>query len=97
MSSITGRKTKRNIMIRIGFDPILEAELQHKELIEQAQYERMLREARGTSQNKAAASSRLLALIGKEMASIGLRLAERFSDGSQVTVESVSHNSASCG
>lgn len=84
-------------MIRIGFDPILEAEQHHKELIEQAQYERMLREARGTSQNKVVASSRLLALIGKEMASMGLRLAERYGDGSQVIVDSISHNSSTCG
>jgi hypothetical protein len=84
-------------MIRIGFDPILEVERQHKELWKQAEYERMLKEARETSQYKAIAGSRFLALIGKGMATVGLRLAERYGNGSSVFTDFVSKNPDLCG
>jgi hypothetical protein len=92
MSSNTGRKMERYIMIRIGFDPILEAEQQHLERLKIAAYERMLREARDASHTRSAASSRLLALLGKELAFLGLRLAGRYGDGSEAYLESISQS-----
>lgn len=79
-------------MFRIGFDPILEAERQHKELIKQAEYERMLREAREVSPSRMVVGSRILALIGREMASLGLRLAERYGDGAETSLDLISQS-----
>ena len=77
-------------MIRIGYDPILEAERQHKELLKQAEHERMLRQVRETSPSRMRASSRILALIGREMASVGLRLTERYGEGSEAYLDIIS-------
>jgi hypothetical protein len=92
MSSVTGRKMERLIMIRISFDPIMEAERQHQELIKQISYEHMLRQAREASPSRTTAGSRILALIGREMASAGLRLAERYGDESDTSLDLISRS-----
>jgi hypothetical protein len=84
-------------MIRIGFDPILEAEQHNKQLLKQAEYDRMVKEAGVGFQFSSVTSSRMLAMLGRQMASLGMRLAERYGDGSQAFADFVAHHSEPCG
>ncbi len=65
-------------MIRIGFDPVLEAEQQHKDIIREIELLRLAKEGMGESQSRVRSGSRILALIGKEMASLGASLEARY-------------------
>ncbi len=84
-------------MIRIGFDPMLEAEQHTKQLLKQAEYDRMIKEAGVDTRIYLVASSRLLANLGRQMASVGLRLAERYSNNQKVIVDYVARNPDICG
>ncbi len=84
-------------MIRIGFDPLLEAEQQHRELIKQVEQYRLVNEVMSGFPPKVRSRARLLALIGKGMASLGASLESRFGndiDG-QVNLQAQS-NSGDC-
>jgi hypothetical protein len=61
-------------MVRIGFDPMLEAELRNKEIIKQAEHYRLINDAMKSSLPKASSAAKLIALIGREMASLGASL-----------------------
>jgi hypothetical protein len=80
-------------MIRIGFDPLFEAELQHRELIKQAEHYRLAQEAMAGYQNKPRSGAKLLALIGRGMASLGSNLVSRYGDDSdgQINLNSQSN------
>jgi hypothetical protein len=67
-------------MIRIGFDPLFEAELHHRELIKQVEQYRLAQEAKSSSQPKVRSSARILALIRKGLTSLGTNLASRYGD-----------------
>jgi hypothetical protein len=67
-------------MFRIGFDPVLESEQQHRELIKQVQMYRLAQEALAGYHPKPSSGARLLALIGKGMASLGSNMESRFGD-----------------
>lgn len=65
-------------MIRIGFDPVLEAEQQHKDIIREIEQLRLAKEGMGETRSRVRSGSRFLALIGKEMASLGASLEARY-------------------
>ena len=65
-------------MIRIGFDPVLEAEQQHRELIKQVEQYRLAQETPSGSQPRVRSPLRILALIGKGMVSLGTSLESRY-------------------
>ena len=67
-------------MFRIGFDPILEVEQQHRELIKQIEQYRLAREAIISDQPKLSKGAKIIALIGKHMASLGSDLISRYGD-----------------
>jgi hypothetical protein len=67
-------------MIRIGFDPLFEAEQLHRELIKQVELYRLAQESRSSYQHKVSISARILALIGKGLGSLGTNLVSRYSD-----------------
>ena len=73
-------RKERCDMFRIGFDPLLEAEQQHKELIKQAEQYRLAQEANSASQNKSRSGTKILAMIGKGLASLGSSLESRYGD-----------------
>jgi hypothetical protein len=70
-------------MFQIGFDPVLESEQQHRELIKQVEMYRLVQEALAGYHPKPSSGVRLLALIGKGMASLGLGMESRFGDNPQ--------------
>jgi hypothetical protein len=65
-------------MIRIGFDPVLEAEQQHRELIKEVEQYRMVDEGMDETQIKVRGGYKFIAQIGRRMASLGARLEERY-------------------
>jgi hypothetical protein len=67
-------------MIRIGFDPMLEAEQQHRELIKQVEQYRLAQEAMASYHHKPRSGAKLLVLIGKGMSSFGVSLVSRYGD-----------------
>ncbi len=67
-------------MFRIGFDPILEVEQQHRELIKQVEQYRLAREAITCDQSKLSSGAKIIALIGKHMVSLGSGLISRYGD-----------------
>jgi hypothetical protein len=67
-------------MFRIGFDPILEVEQQHKELIKQVEHYRLAREAITSDQPKLRNGAKIIVLIGKRMVSLGSDLISRYGD-----------------
>ncbi len=73
-------------MIRIGFDPMLEAQQRQRELLKEIEQYRLVREASQGSDTKAHLHLKLLAVIGKEMASFGANLEERFGGRTQSEV-----------
>jgi hypothetical protein len=79
LEEIRIRESKeRCVMIRIGFDPILEAEQQHKDMIKEIDQLRLVKEGLIESQTRMHSGSWILALIGKEMASLGASLEARY-------------------
>ena len=67
-------------MFNIGFDPILDAEQRHKELIKELEQYSHAKMSEDCTKRKARSSSKLLAMFGKGMASIGINLAMRYGD-----------------
>ncbi len=65
-------------MIRIGFDPSLEAQAQHQELIRETEQLRLARDGSVGSQSRLSATARMLAMLGKELVSLGEQLEERY-------------------
>ncbi len=65
-------------MIRIGFDPSLETQAQHQELIRENEQLRLARNGSVGSQLRLSATARILALLGKELVSLGSQLEERY-------------------
>ena len=70
-------------MIRIGFDPMLEAQQRQRELIKEIEQYRLVREALQGKDSKARLSLKFLAVLGKEMASFGANLEERYGGRTQ--------------
>jgi len=71
-------------MFNIGFDPILDAEQRHKELIKELEQYRQAKMGEDCTKRKARSSSKLLAMFGKGMASFGINLATRYSDTAEI-------------
>jgi len=67
-------------MFRIGFDPILEAERKHEELIKEMELIRLAKKGMVYDKPRSHNGLRLLALVGRGMASLGSILEERFGD-----------------
>jgi len=68
-------------MNQLGFNPFMtiENERRHAELIKEAAQYRLLREAQVAESPKMRSTSKILALVGKELASLGAILEERYS------------------
>lgn len=81
-------------MFRIGFDPILDAEIQHGELIKEIDILRQAKLAEECSKPRTSSSFKLLALVGKGMTSLGrsleLRYGERIESAPVIRNESFS-------
>jgi hypothetical protein len=73
-------------MIRIGFDPMLEAEQQHRELIKEVEQFSMVDEGMDETQIKVRVGYKFIALIGRRMASLGARLEEHYGGKAQSEV-----------
>ena len=73
-------------MIRIGFDPMMEAQQRQRELLKEIEQYRLIREASEATDSKARFSLKFLAVIGKEMVSFGANLEERFGGRTQSDV-----------
>ena len=67
-------------MFRIGFDPVLEVEQQHRELIKQVEHYRLARESITSDQPKLGNGAKIMALIGKRIVSLGSGLLSRYGD-----------------
>ena len=65
-------------MIRIGFDPMLEAQQRQQEILKAVQQYRIADEASLGAQSKAHGGYKLIALIGKQLAILGSNLTERY-------------------
>jgi hypothetical protein len=65
-------------MVRIGFDPSLEAEQQHRELIKQSEYYRLLQAGSQASRSRPGSRLRILAQLGNRLAVFGSALEERY-------------------
>ncbi len=79
-------------MIRIGFDPMMEAQQRQRGLLKEVEQYRLIREASQAKDSKARLSFKFLSVIGKEIASFGANLEERFGGSSQSEVV-INHNS----
>jgi hypothetical protein len=67
-------------MIRIGFDPGLEAQQQHASVIRENELLRLAQECIPQSHIGLISAHKILARIGKEMASLGANLEARYGD-----------------
>jgi hypothetical protein len=67
-------------MFRIGFDPMLEAQQRQEELIREIAYIRQAEEAMIRDKPKTHNSFKLLAQVGRRMASLGSILEARYGD-----------------
>ncbi len=67
-------------MIRIGFDPMLDAEQRNQVLIKEVELYRMAQEGMPQHQPRVGSRFRLLAMLGKEMVSLGASLEARYGD-----------------
>jgi hypothetical protein len=65
-------------MVRIGFDPSLEAELQHRAAIKQSEYYRLLQEGSEGMRKRSGRYLKFLALIGSRLVLFGSALEERY-------------------
>ena len=79
-------------MIRIGFDPVLEAEQQHQELIKEVELYRMANALSNETGSKARIGFNFLASLGKQMVILGANLEDRF--GNKVQSNSVLNSTA---
>jgi hypothetical protein len=73
-------------MIRIGFDPMLEVEQHHQELLKEAQLYRLAKQGLEGIEAGERGGFKFLALIGKEMVTLGASLEERFGGKAQSEV-----------
>jgi hypothetical protein len=71
---------ERCVMIRIGFDPMLEAELHNRELIRSVELYRLAQEGVSPDQPRGGSGLRLLAFIGQHMSSLGATLEARYGE-----------------
>ena len=67
-------------MIRIGFDPGMDAQQEHRTLIQQNELIRLAQEGFPQKHGGLLNASRLLARIGKEITTLGANLETRFSE-----------------
>jgi hypothetical protein len=90
-------RKERCVMIRIGFDPLFEAELQHRELIKQVELYRLAQEGSGYAQAKSHHGSRILALLERGRALLGAKLDPTYGDNldGQVNIN-MQDNSSGC-
>ncbi len=65
-------------MIRIGFDPSLDAEIQHQDLIREVEQLRIAQSGSENTQPGLSVTARILALLGRQMVSLGSQLEERY-------------------
>jgi hypothetical protein len=65
-------------MVRIGFDPGLEAEQQHREQIKLSEYSRLLQDRSRKLHERSVNYLRILALLGNRLAMFGSALEERY-------------------
>jgi hypothetical protein len=65
-------------MIRIGFDPGLEVEQQHREVIKQSEYYRLIQDRTGSSRESPLPYQKILAQLGKRLALFGSALEGRY-------------------
>ena len=63
---------------------VMEIKQQHEELIKKIALERLLKEAARNKNSKIHRKSKILALIGKELAGFGVNLEERYSIQSDI-------------
>ncbi|NJD60507.1 MAG: hypothetical protein C3F13_13195 [Anaerolineales bacterium] len=71
-------------MVRIGFDPGLEAEQQHRELIKQSEYYRLLQTGSPALRGRPSNHLRILAQLGTRLAMFGSALEERYGQPSEL-------------
>jgi len=66
--------------MNIGFDPWTNMEIhrRHDELLKEVEQARLVKEAFGNASPKTRGTSKILALIGRELAGLGDRLEERY-------------------
>jgi hypothetical protein len=67
-------------MIRIGFDPVLEAQQRQQEIIREVQQYRLADEISNGTQPKTRSGFKFVALIGRQLEIIGASLSERYGD-----------------
>ena len=72
-------------MFRIGFDPFRDAEQRHEEIIKEIQYYRLAKLANAVDKLKTRNNFKLLAQVGKSMATLGMKLAARFGDTREIS------------
>ncbi|MFZ0532592.1 MAG: hypothetical protein WAM09_05380 [Anaerolineales bacterium] len=65
-------------MNQLGYIPMMDYEQQHEELIKEAAQSRLVYEALKSVTPKMHSTSRILALIGKELADLGTTLEKRY-------------------
>jgi hypothetical protein len=70
-------------MIRIGFDPGLEAEQQHRELIMRSEYYRLIQDGRRPSHERSVSYQKILAQLGKRLVLFGTALEDRYGEQSE--------------
>lgn len=68
-------------MVRLGFDPGLEAQQDHKALIRENELLRLSQECTTQVHSRFLGSSRILARLGKGIVAVGSSIEARFSDG----------------
>jgi len=84
MSSKRRNYTKEVSMFRIGFDPILEAEQRHEEIMRDVERFNLIRQAEQCGRPKSRSSIKILALLGRRMAILGTNLVERYDERLEV-------------
>lgn len=64
-------------MFTPGFDPTMQYKQRHKELMDEAQRYRLVREAREAQGPRVSPVTHMIALVGKGLVALGTRLEER--------------------
>jgi hypothetical protein len=82
-------------MIRIGFDPGLEAQQVHRSLIRENELLRLAQECVPQAHAGWLSLSRMLARLGKEMTNLGMSIEARYSDTADEPVAMKSYDSSS--
>lgn len=67
-------------MFRIGFDPFLDAEIQHEELIKDMEGLRLAKLAEECGKPRKQGGSKILAQLGRSLSFIGTSLTVRYGD-----------------